>query len=131
MSDVPIGVLEKRVRSPKVRDLVEQLCRSRPSVKGDYRLLTYWMWKNYYGIKISLDTFDMIRCAPSPETIGRRYREIVEEKDAEVGELKNPFRPTAETQSKRRKNYRVYSEYFKQMGRSQTDLNGYVDGALV
>ena len=131
MSDCSVAVLKRRVESPKVLTLVDRLCRSRPSVKGDYRLLTYWMWKDFYGINISLKTFDQIRSAPSPETIGRRYRELNAAWRADHSEAEhNPYAPSPETRLKRSKNYRVYRDYFARMAESQTGLAGFVDGAV-
>ena len=131
MSDCSVKVLRRRVESPKVLIVVDRLCHSRPSVKGDYRLLTYFAWKDYYGINISLKTFDQIRCAPSPETLGRRYRELNAAWKAEHSEAEtNPYAPSMETRLKRSKNYRVYRDYFARMAESQTGLAGFVNGSI-
>lgn len=131
MSDCSISVLEKRVRSPTVRENVSLLCKKYPSIKGDYRLLLYRYWREVCGINISLKTFDEIRRAPSPMSITRRFQELNAEFQATYGSLGNPYAPSPETISKRRKNEFVHRDFYSKLKRSDNDTAGYTDGALV
>jgi hypothetical protein len=103
MSDVDRRVLEARQESSAIKKRVLALCRDYPSVKGDYRLLWYRYIQRFHGARLSFKErsfFDELRRMPSPETIGRRYRELCEE--GVEGVL-----PSEATQRKRRKRERV------------------------
>lgn len=110
MSDVAKVVLEERLRNSRVKDLVSDLCLRRPCVRGDYRLLQYYFLRDYCGIRISLATFDDLRRAPSPETISRRFRELCNEEPS-------VYCASVGTEAKRRKNERVWREYYANKGR--------------
>lgn len=109
MSDVDSEVLEARQRSDVIKNRVLSLCEDYPSVKGDYRLLWYRYIQRFHGAKLSFkgkSFFEELRVMPSPETIGRRYRELAEEG---VDVL-----PRAGTQLKRVKRCRVYRDFYGQ-----------------
>lgn len=104
-SDVDRDTLEERVSDPTCKEIVAQLCRVYPSIKGDYRLL-YYRYLRQAGLHINLKEFDLLRTLYSPETVTRRYRELADENPAD-------YAPTEATLSKRRKNEKVYRAYFK------------------
>ena len=105
MSDVPIEVLRKRQKNPRVKDNVAMLCTAYPTCKGDYRLLTYRYWRECCGITINLKQFDQLRHAPSPETITRRYRELRQE-------LPEKYTPSKGTTEKRAKRNSIMHDYY-------------------
>jgi hypothetical protein len=104
VSDVPVETLEERANDPTCKDIVAELCRVYPSVKGDYRLL-YYRYLRSQGLHLNIQEFDLLRTLYSPETITRRYREL-------AGENPEDYAPTEATLSKRRKNEKVYRNYF-------------------
>lgn len=105
MADVEVAVLERRQEDDTIKRCVAELCRKYPSVKGDYWQLCWRFWREYCGVKISFATFEAMRFAPSPETIGRRMREL---------KVENPFEyaATAPTEHKRWKRFRVMLEHY-------------------
>ena len=104
MSLVEVAVLRKRLWSGRVKDLVEQVCVEYPACKGSYGLL---LWRVYrkLGVYNLRDFFDKMSGLPSPETIGRRFRELKQERPAE-------FNPSEATVEKRFNNELVYHEYY-------------------
>jgi hypothetical protein len=104
MSDVPIEILKKRLWSGRVKDLVARICTDYPSCKGNYGLL---LWRVYrqLGINNLHDFFENINRLPSPETIGRRFREL------QAADPEN-FAPSVSTATKRENNESVYREYY-------------------
>ena len=105
MSDVPIEVLRKRQKNPRVKDNVTMLCAAYPTCKGDYRILIYRYYREICGINISLKSFDQLRRAPAAESICRRYRELRQE-------LPEKYTPSKGTTEKRAKRQAVYNEYY-------------------
>ena len=79
MSDVPISVLKARLNNPTCKELVAEVCQRWPACKGNYGLL-YFRVSQRLGISCLKDYFAALEQgrAYSPETIGRRYREIDE-----------------------------------------------------
>jgi hypothetical protein len=103
-----LETLAKRLERQEttVKKKLAELCHKYPSIKGDYRLMTYRFWTEVCGIKITFKDFNTIRRAPSPETIGRRFREL---------QASDPisYQPSLATIDKRQHNERLYRTYFK------------------
>jgi hypothetical protein len=117
MSDVDQDTLEARANDPTCKELVKELCRVYPSVKGDYRLL-YYRYLRSQGLHLNVQEFDLLRTLYSPETITRRYRELANDNPTD-------YAPTEATLSKRRKNEKVYRAYFKHQ-RTPTNLAAFI-----
>jgi len=105
MADVPIEVLRKRQKNPRVKDNVAMLCAAYPTCRGDYRILIYRYYREVCGINISLKNFDQLRRAPAAESICRRYRELREE-------LPEKYLPSKGTTEKRAKRNSVMHDYY-------------------
>jgi hypothetical protein len=132
-SKVSEKTLKKRLESDAAKKMVRELCEKYPTVRGDYRILTWRYLSDFRGCKMSFpefeDFFVGLRGSFSPDTVGRRYRELVQEqqeklKNAEldgdevakqdaVTELKFLL-PTPETLAKRKLNRKVYRAFFSQ-----------------
>jgi hypothetical protein len=104
MSDVPIEVLRKRLWSGRIKDLVASVCERYPSCKGNYGLLLFRVYREL-GVRNLRDFFDKMDGLPSPETVGRRFRELKEE-DPER------YRASLGTELKRSKNESVFREFY-------------------
>jgi len=106
MADVKLAVLEKRFdrQEDTVKGRLKELLRKRPYCRGDYRLMYYYFLKDCCGLNINLREFDKLRLCPSPETVGRRFRELQNEDVL--------FAPSLATQRKRWRNEKLYRRRF-------------------
>lgn len=79
---VPVEVMLER--SIRVKDAVVDVLHRHPAAKGNYSLLLFYVWRDHYDVSVRFDQFERLLRAPSPETIARRYREVVEVERARV-----------------------------------------------
>ena len=122
-SKVSKATLEKRLVESCVPANLLKLIDEYPEIKGDYRQ-TYWRYlREFHGCKISFNEFkpffELLRACPSPETVVRAYRKLVETARREFGEESEEFKrvaPLRKTLAKRALNASVYRE---QMGRRE------------
>jgi hypothetical protein len=118
LSKVSKVTLEARLRDGTARKMVFELCERFPECTGDYRLL-YWRYlREFRGCTMSFDSlkpfFEALRAGYSPETIGRRYRELVEEAEANADEAAlGVLLPSKATQVKRELNRQVHEGFYR------------------
>jgi hypothetical protein len=117
LSKVSKTTLESRLRDGTARKIVFDLCERFPECTGDYRLL-YWRYlREYRGCTMSFDSlkpfFEALRAGYSPETIGRRFRELLEEAEADGDqEALEVLLPREATRVKRELNRQVFEGFY-------------------
>lgn len=106
MADVSVGVLQDRQSDLTCKKLVAEACERWPSCKGSYTELNLRV-SAMCGVRSLRDYFNQLEehLVYSPETVGRRYRELVEEDPVK-------FAPSAATLAKRAKRERVMKRYY-------------------
>lgn len=86
----PAKVLIEQI---SIREKVHRILHKYPATRGDDRLLLFYYLRAYCSVKLTFSQFEELRRMPSPDTIGRRRREI---------QAENPnMRPTEKTIIKR------------------------------
>ena len=149
MSDVPISVLRGRLKKATTKQIVVETCIEEPSACGDYRRLYEVVKRKSVEKNASGSYAGLRRILPSPESVGRRWREAVgevaekleldfirrgfPEPEAKVRsrlrEFGNFLAPLPGTQEKRAKNFIAHLDYY---GKPHPDSEGgFIDGSLV
>jgi hypothetical protein len=111
VGDVSKLVLVARQRSDSIKRRVARVLEEHQCARGDDRLLAFYYWRTFNGLTMSCKQynhlFDVIRSAPSADTITRRRREL-------LAEGRNDLRPSEGTLLKRCKRELVFREFYAQ-----------------
>jgi len=114
MKPIPSGqqMLKKRgVITSRVRELL----KNKPPTRGNYASATFYYWRTYHDINITLKQFNDIFYLASPETIGRAIRHIqaAEKKKMKEGlNYDKRLLPTDRVLKKRRINKVAHKIYY-------------------
>jgi hypothetical protein len=114
-------------RGKYVKAIVAQTLINHPSTKGNYRELLWRAWEytaREHDINLTLPLFELLLILPSPETVGRRYREIKEEEIARL--VANPeYEPISIPSEKMNQIRAMLQDYHHAIyGNGQTHLQG-------
>lgn len=150
MSDVSFSVLRGRLKKATTKQVVVETCIEEPSACGDYRRLYEVVKRKSQEKNASGSYSDLRRILPSPESVGRRWREAFNEiacklEDdfiskgfspseakcrSKLREFGNFLAPLPDTQEKRAKNFVANLEYYGSGKPHPTDSSGFIDGSL-